>query len=195
MIAGVILAGGAGTRIGGNKALTPFRGGVLIDAVIARVEEQIGALALSVPTLNAEAYQTRFAGRYPLLFDTMDDTGPLAGILAGLEWARGTAKWLTTFPCDTPFLPHDLVAQLMREAADAPVAARHADRLHGVCAVWPVSCLERLRAEVEQGRLRSLHGALDFLGGTVCEAAAGPDAFFNINTPDDLARAEALAAL
>ncbi len=121
--------------------------------------------------------------------------GRWAGVIAGLEWARGTASWLATFPCDTPFLPRDLVAQLMREAGDAPVAARHGGRLHGVCAVWPVSCLERLRAGVERGRLRSLHGALDRLGGTACDVAGGPDAFFNINTPDDLARAEALAAL
>jgi len=193
MIAGVILAGGAGTRIGGNKALAPFRGGTLIDAVIARVAGQVGTLALSVPMEGADPYRTHFEG--PLLLDTLADTGPLAGIVAGLEWARGTASWLASFPCDTPFLPRDLVAQLTREARDAPVAARHAQRLHGVCAVWPISCLEELRTGVEQGRLRSLRGALDYLGGTVCEVTAGPDAFFNINTREDLARAEALAAL
>ena len=194
MIAGVILAGGAGSRIGGHKALAPFRRDTLIDAVIERVQSQVDALALSVPTVGADAYRSRFEGRYPLLFDTLADTGPSAGIVAGLEWARGTAPWIATFPCDTPFLPRDLVAQLMRVAGDAPVAARHAERLHGVCAVWPVSCVERLRASVEQGQLRSLRGALDHLGGTVCDVVAGPDAFFNINTPDDLARAEATAA-
>ncbi len=195
MIAGVILAGGAGTRIGGNKALAPLRGRTLIDAVMARARDQVGTLALSVPTVGADAYRARFEGHYPLLFDALADAGPLAGVVAGLEWAvRGNASWLATFPCDTPFLPRDLVAQLMREANDAPVAARHAGRLHGVCTVWPVSCLERLRVDVGRGQLRSLHGALDHLGGTIRDIDASPDAFFNINTPDDLARAEAMAA-
>jgi molybdopterin-guanine dinucleotide biosynthesis protein A len=73
------------------------------------------------------------------------------------------------------------------------VAARHAGRLHGVCAVWPVGCLARLRDGVAQGRLRSLRSAFDHLGGTICDIDGGTDAFFNVNTPEELARAEILA--
>ncbi len=191
MIAGVILAGGAGTRIGGDKALAPFRGASLLDAVVARVRRQVDQLALSIPASGADAYRACFEG--PLLFDTLADAGPLAGIVAGLEWARGSAQWLATFPCDTPFLPTDLVAQLMRGAADAPVAARNRERLHGVCAVWPVQCLARLRSGVEQGQLRSLRDALKYLGGTIQDFDGEPDAFFNVNTPEDLVRAETMA--
>ncbi|MEJ0025063.1 MAG: molybdenum cofactor guanylyltransferase MobA [Rhizomicrobium sp.] len=194
MIAGVILAGGAGSRIGGDKALVPFRGRTLIDAAIARVRGQVGELALSVPTAGLEAYRAHLGTRFPLLVDSLPGgTGPLAGVVRGLEWARGTAEWLATFPCDTPFLPDDLVAQLMRDAAGAPVAARSEGRMHGVCAVWPVSCLERLRAGVVEGQWRSLHGALDQLGGAVYDVACEEGAFFNVNTPEDLAQAEAMA--
>lgn len=190
MIAGVILAGGAGSRIGGDKALMPFRSGTLIDAVIARVQSQVDALALGIPTASADAYQARFGARYPLLRDTLG-AGPLAGIVAGLEWAQG--DWLASFPCDTPFLPKDLVAQLMRDAVDTPVAARSGGRLHGVCAVWPVRCLAQLREGVETGQLRSLKSALDRLGGRAVDIASDDDAFFNVNTQADLAEAEAIA--
>ena len=192
MIAGVILAGGAGSRIGGDKALVPFRGGVLLDAVIARVRGQVDELALSIPAAAADAYRARWGAQFPLLVDSVPDgTGPLAGVVTGLEWTR--APWLATFPCDTPFLPADIVAQLMRDAAEAPVAARSDGRLHGVCAVWPVSCLERLRTGVVEGHWRSLRGAIDQLGGTARDIACEDEAFFNINTPVDLARAEILA--
>lgn len=194
--AGVILAGGAGTRIGGDKALRPFRGQTLIEAVIARVQGQVGELALNVPAVGSEAYHVRFGGHYPLLRDTLAaGTGPLAGVVAGLEWlqARGSAAWLASFPCDTPFLPKDLVAQLMRDAADVPVAAQGEGRFQGACAVWPVGCLARLRDGVEKGQLRSLRSALEHLGGTLRDVACAEGAFFNVNTPDDLARAETMA--
>ncbi|MEI9886135.1 MAG: NTP transferase domain-containing protein [Rhizomicrobium sp.] len=194
-IAGVILAGGAGTRIGGDKALVPFGAGTLLDAAIARVESQVSALALSVPRADAAAYRARFAG--PLLFDAAAErAGPLAGIVAGLEWL-GTLDdtgWLATFPCDTPFLPRDLVAQLSAGAGRAPVAARDGSRLHGVCALWPLDCLSQLREGVTRGTLRSVRGALDALGGTARDIAGDADAFFNVNTKDDLAKAEQIAA-
>jgi molybdopterin-guanine dinucleotide biosynthesis protein A len=82
---------------------------------------------------------------------------------------------------------------MMTQVRDAPVFAQHGERLHGVCAVWPLHCLDRLRAGVEQGRLRSLYGAMEALGGKTCLIEAGPNAYFNINTSDDLARAEELA--
>jgi molybdopterin-guanine dinucleotide biosynthesis protein A len=194
-IAGVILAGGAATRIGGEKALLPFAGGTVLDAVIARTAPQLSQLALNVPSSNAEAYRSRYA-KLPLLFDSFPErVGPLAGVIAGLEWLRTfeTQKWLATFPCDTPFLPRDLVTQLMICAQDTPVFAHHGERLHGVCAVWPLHCLGRLRAGVEQEQWRSLDRAMEALGGTTCLIETDPNAFFNINTREDLGRAEELA--
>ncbi|HEY0303116.1 MAG TPA: molybdenum cofactor guanylyltransferase [Rhizomicrobium sp.] len=191
--AGIVLAGVAGTRIGGDKALQPFGAATLLDAVIARVEGQVSTLALSVPANSASTY-ARFGA--PLVFDSFPEgTGPLAGIVAGLGWlaARGEARWLASFPCDTPFLPRDLVAQLLTQADQVPVAARDANGLHGVCALWPVACAPTLRAGVEAGTLRSLKSALAALGATACDIAGDAGAFFNVNTQDDLSKAEALA--
>jgi molybdopterin-guanine dinucleotide biosynthesis protein A len=194
-IFGVIVAGGAAGRAGGEKALLPFAGGTLIDAVIARVQMQVSLLALNIPAARIDDYHSRYP-HHPLLFDSNTDRmGPLAGVIAGLDWLRsaGSTEWLATFPCDTPFLPRDLVAQLMSQACDAPVFAHHENRLHGICAVWPLSCLEQLRAGIESGKLRSLHSAMDALGGSTCHVEAGAHAFFNINTQSDLIRAEELA--
>jgi len=116
-------------------------------------------------------------------------------VITGLEWARTLAdtEWLATFPCDTPFLPEDLVAQLMSNAGQAPVFAHDGHRLHGVCAVWPILCLEELRTGVKSGRLRSMHRAMEALGGETRYVEAAAQAFFNINTMDDLSRAEEIA--
>jgi len=193
-VAGIVLAGGAASRIGGEKALLPFRGGVLLDAVIARAAPQVSVLAINVAREDESRYRTQFSSRPLIADDFPKGTGPLAGVIAGLEWLakQGSAQWLATFPCDTPFLPHDLVAQLMAGAGDAPVFARDEARMHGVCAVWPVSCGTRLREGVEQGRLRSLHSAMESLGGETRLIRAEAHAFFNINTADNLATAEQL---
>jgi molybdopterin-guanine dinucleotide biosynthesis protein A len=193
--AGLILAGGAASRIGGEKAMLPFGNATLLNAVIARVRPQLSALALSVRKDDAARYAAH-CGNIPLVFDgVIEDAGPLAGIVAGLEWLanRDDGRWLATFPCDTPFLPRDLVGQLTACAHDAPVFARDAERLHGVCALWPLACLDRLRTGVQTGKLRSLQSALSELSGETCLIAAPSHAFFNINTQEDLREAERLA--
>ena len=196
-IAGIILAGGEGARIGGGKALRPFGGASLIDAVIARVKDQVDTLALNISSGEVDVYRARYANGCPLIPDAFAaGTGPLAGVVAGMEWANTLAgiEWLATFPCDTPFLPGDLVKRLVEASKPGrPVAAEDGERLHGVCAIWPVSCLPRLRAGVEQGQLRSLFSALEVLNGTRCRFDDA-EAFFNVNTTADLERAEAIAA-
>ncbi len=193
--AGMILTGGKGARIGGDKALAPFRGATLLDAVITRVGPQVPVLALNV-TAKTCAYFATYAARHPLVPDDLPEgSGPLAGIVAGLDWLAATERgdWLATFPCDTRFLPADLVAQLMAQAGTAPVAARAEGRSQGVCAVWPVGCRSRLREGVESGAWRSLWGALEHLGGVACDVVSERDAFFNVNTAEDLQRAEEMA--
>ncbi|HEX2594008.1 MAG TPA: hypothetical protein VHL34_21080, partial [Rhizomicrobium sp.] len=98
-------------------------------------------------------------------------------------------------PCDAPFLPRNLVARLMAaRVGEQPCAAEDASGFQGVCAVWPVACADRLRAGVESGAWRSLRDAMDALGGTRC-LFDDADAFFNVNTREDLARAEQLRTL
>ena len=193
-VAGIILAGGKGERIGGGKALLPFGNATLIEAVIARAAPQVDRLALNVPSTDELLYRGRFGDRFDIVTDPFEQgTGPLAGIVGGLAWAKALgAEWLATFPCDAPFLPQDLVSRLLAaSAAGRPCAAEDAERLQGVCAIWPVVRLESLREGVESGRLRSLFAALEALNGTRCRFDDA-DAFFNVNTREHLAQAEAM---
>lgn len=187
-IDGVVLAGGASSRMGDHKPLIPFRGATLIEAVIARARPQVQRLKIDVPKAMADAYRARFGDI--VLADAFDENlGPLCGIVTGLEWTA--AEWLATFPCDTPFLPLDVVAQLARHANDRPVVAKGAQ----VFGLWPKRCLTELRTGLESGALRSVLSAVDVLGGKACELQTSENAFFNINTPDDLQEAERLFRL
>jgi len=187
---GIILAGGASSRMGTPKALMPLGGGLLIEIVIARAAPQVARLAIDVPRSDLETYRARFGDM--AIADRYDDTlGPLCGIVTGLEWAA--TDWLASFPCDTPFLPSDLVAQLSRSAGDGPVLARHEGQLHGVFGLWPRRALQKLKAGLADGSLRSIRDALLALNGTQCEIAAAQHAFFNVNAPEDLEEAERLS--
>lgn len=182
-IDGVILAGGASARMGRHKPFMPFRGTTLIQAVIARAKSQVNSLAIDVAPSMAEIYRARLD--QTILPDAFDETlGPLCGIVTGLMWSD--SNWLATFPCDTPFLPRDLIAQLARHADRSPVAARGAQ----VCGLWPKSCLAQLRQGVEDGTLRSVIGAVEALGGKTVDVTADEHAFFNVNSRDDLKAAE-----
>jgi molybdopterin-guanine dinucleotide biosynthesis protein A len=185
-IAGVILAGGSSSRMGEHKPFLPFRSATLIEAVIARAKPQVDALAVDAAPEMIELYRARLSEA--VIADAFAETlGPLCGIVTGLTWSQ--SDWLASFPCDTPFLPHDLVVQLAGHAGTSPVVARGAQ----VCGLWPKSCLPRMKQGVETGSLRSVLSAVEFFGGKVVDIAARKHAFFNINTPQDLKTAEAFS--
>ena len=196
-ILGIILAGGRATRMGGgDKTLRRLGQARLIDHVLARLRPQCSALAI-----NANGDPARFADLdLPVLPDGMaDHPGPLAGVLAGLDWAasRG-ADAIVTAAGDTPFLPRDLVARLRAAAGPSGLAlAASPDetgrlRRHPTFGLWPVALRDDLREALEGG-LRKIvlwtdrHGA-----GTAAFASDPLDPFFNVNTPDDIAAAEAI---
>lgn len=193
----IILAGGRALRMGGgDKCLIDLGGQSLLARVTARVGPQASALALS-----ANGDPARFeASALPVLPDTVGfDMGPLAGVLAGLDWAAGLgATSLISVPGDTPFLPHDLVARLTQAALQTGYAiaaspdATGRIRRHPTCALWSVSRREALR-EALQGGLRKVGLWADMEGAQSVSFLSEPfDPFFNINTPEDLARAATL---
>jgi len=196
-IAGVIVAGGKGVRLGGDKPLRAFGGTTLLEAVIARVKPQVETLAVNVPREALPRYRAHLGDDFPLLYDDEPgDIGPLAGILSGLRWAQeqGTV-WLATFPADTPFLPRDLVESLLATSRDkAPVAAHDGQQLHGLCAIWPVRSHAVLRGAVRTKNLRSLREAIAYLSGGECVFEGAAMDFMNVNTPEDLREAERILA-
>lgn len=195
-VVGIVVAGGRGTRMGGvEKALLRFGAGTLLDAVIAQARPQVEALALNVRPDSAPLYRGWEERGFPLLIDPfVEAVGPLGGVIAGLEWTAGQgADRLATFPGDAPFLPRNLVAALAaRASASSPAVASEADRIQSLCALWPVACLGDLRRAVERDGLRSVRRALELLDAAICPIPDPGHAFLNVNTPDDLAAAEAL---
>ncbi|WP_459851114.1 molybdenum cofactor guanylyltransferase MobA [Dongia sp. agr-C8] len=190
--AAVILAGGLSRRLGGgDKCLLPLAGRPLLAHVIARVRPQVSALALNA---NGDATRFRDFGLDVVADDAADFAGPLAGILAALDWAQRAhpaAMAVLTVPADTPFLPLDLAARL--NAAGAPAVARSAGRIHPVVGLWPLALRDDLRSALRREGMRKVEDWTRRLDPAIVDFEAGPiDPFFNINTPEDLERAAAL---
>ena len=192
MIAGVILAGGRASRMGGgDKGLLSLDGRPILAHVVDRLRPQVEALAL-----NANGDPARFAAwGLPVIADSVAGyPGPLAGVLAGMDWAAGQgASAIVTAAADTPFFPADLTARLRARGPFAMAATQGDDgpERHPTFALWPVALREDLRAALGSG-LRKVVAWTDPHG---CATVLFPDAdaFFNVNTPADLARAETLA--
>jgi molybdopterin-guanine dinucleotide biosynthesis protein A len=190
-----VLAGGRARRMGGcDKSLMRLAGRPLLDHVLACLEPQVGHILI-----NANGDPGRFAGRgLPVVADSIDDfAGPLAGVLAGLDWVAANlpeADWMLSVPADTPFLPPDLAARLRAALEiDGPemVCAASGGRAHHVVALWPLAGREALRrALLDEGLRKVDRWTARFRVGLVDFPATPVDPFFNVNTPDDIAEAE-----
>jgi molybdopterin-guanine dinucleotide biosynthesis protein A len=202
----VILAGGQASRMGGgDKALLPLGGQSLLSRVIERIEPQVADVAL-----NANGDPNRFSEYgLPVLPDSIAGyPGPLAGVLAGLDWAAEQgADAVVSVAADTPFFPCDLVPRLLMQAegqdnplvlaatkGDAQTRSKSKSGLirHPTFGLWPVALRDELRAALQEG-LRKVVMWTEPHGGRECLFPSdGLDPFFNINTPEDLVRAEGL---
>jgi len=190
---GIILAGGRATRMGGgDKGLLDLGG----QPVLARVIAQLGCAA----AISANGDPVRFAQfGLPVLADTVPGhPGPLAGILAGMDWAAGHgAQAIVTAAADTPFFPADLAARLAERAArtGAPIVLPRATtpdgpRRHPAFGFWSTTLRDDLRAALEGGLHKIVLWA-DRHGAATLDVP-GEDPFFNINNPEDLARARGM---
>jgi molybdenum cofactor guanylyltransferase len=193
---GVILAGGRSARMGGgDKGLCPVGGTSILARIAARLAPQTKGLVISA---NGERGRFEAFG-LPVLPDGPGDAvGPLAGVLAALRHAGGMdVPFVVSGPCDTPFLPADLVARLheARARSGAPGAvASSQGREHPTIGLWPVSSLPELEQAVLGQGMRRARDAVSRLRLAEAEWTGAVDPFFNVNTPEELAAAEALAA-
>lgn len=188
-IAALILAGGSATRLGGaDKPLLEVGGTPMLARIVAMLRPDIQAIAIS-----ANGDPTRFVpyGLPVLLDGAFAGEGPIAGVLAGLEWAAAIgAEALLTIPGDTPFVPAGLAAAL----APPPACAASNGRMHHLIALWPVDCQGALRAMLSTPGRRAVARFADAIGMRRIDFPAGKwDPFLNVNTPDDLAVARRLA--
>ncbi|MCX7304793.1 MAG: molybdenum cofactor guanylyltransferase MobA [Hyphomicrobiales bacterium] len=197
-IATVILAGGQGIRLGGgDKPLRTIAGKPMFDHVLERLRAQVSDIAIS-----ANGDPQRLAGYgLPVIPDDAAGSGPLAGILSSMRWARARgAGRLLTVAGDTPFLPVDLARRLGAVDASRVAVASSGGRRHPVFALWPVTLESDLAGFLATSGTLSV---MAFLGPFEPVTVDFPfslvggkplDPFFNVNTPEDLAEAEALAA-
>ena len=199
-IPAVLLAGGLARRMGGgDKPMRAIAGKTILERVVARLKPQCDGLIL-----NANGDPARFAGfGLPVVADTIDGfPGPLAGILAGLDWValhRPEVRFVLSAAADCPFLPHDLVARLEAERAtqNAELAvAASGGRTHPVIGLWSVRLRSELRYALVEEEIRKIdRWTARFRLATVTWPVTPVDPFFNANTTDDIGEAARLAAL
>jgi molybdopterin-guanine dinucleotide biosynthesis protein A len=198
--AALVLAGGLSRRMGGReKSLLILRNRPLISHVLGRLAAQTGNIAISA---NGDPARFQEFGR-PVLGDTIEGhLGPLAGVLAGMIWAKDAgAAAIVSVPTDAPFIPGDLLQRLAKAAEEhpgKPVLAASNGRLHPVAGLWPVALAGRLLDFLAAG---TTYKVSDFADACAAVAIGFPaialrgrtvDPFFNVNTPEDLAEAEAV---
>lgn len=199
-VAGLLLAGGQSSRMGGgDKCLTVVAGRTLLERVIERARPQVSTLVL-----NANGDPARFAAfGLPVIGDVIEGyAGPLAGILTGLEWVRDNlpgTEWMASFATDTPLFPTDLVGRLRQAVADAQLdiaCAVSGGRAHPVFGLWPVRLAADLREAVVRQGVRKVEA---WTGRYRVAYAQWPgrgddDPFLNANTPEELERLARLLA-
>lgn len=201
-VLGVVLAGGRARRLGGvDKGLLPAGDATILDHVLRRLSPQVGGMVI-----NANGNPERFsAWGLEVVPDSLPDRpGPLAGVLAGCEWAADhcpTVTHIATAAADTPFFPDDFVERLQhalletrRRIAIAATTADGHEQTHPVFGLWPVARTRQLRHALEVEGLRRI---LDWTGRegfatAVFESSCG-NPFFNVNTPEDLAECNRIA--
>lgn len=202
-VTGALLAGGRSLRMGGrDKCVVELGGKPMLEHVIARVRPQVHRIVVI-----ANDAPERFSGYcLPVVPDTLEGhAGPLAGLHTALEWTVSEtpeASHLLTVPVDTPFLPLDLVTRLFAALAESKASsavASSGDRLHPVVGLWDVGLIGEV-ADALQSGMRAMNKFADEQKSAVADFplfGSGDvriDPFFNINTPEDLERAEVILA-
>lgn len=184
----VILAGGAARRMGGDdKGLLQLNGRTMISYVIERLQRQSSALLI-----NCNRSQTEYAAfGYPLLEDSIaGGLGPLAGLLSALQASE--SDYLLSVPCDTPLLPHDLVARMLEQLEQSGAEACSVDdgeRLHPVVLLVKRTVKPQLQRYLAEGG-RKVHDWFYSVPHCSADFSDQPEAFININTPQQLAMIE-----
>ena len=180
----VVLAGGEGSRMGGDKPLRRLGGATLIERALRFAKGWSDDVRVAVRSAD----QLPEMG-VPVLLDDPEVWGPLAGLTSALEAARAVGRsHVLTLPCDAPFLPDNLLERLTEEIGARGAALAASDgQLHPVCGLWSVGVLDATAAYRAAGR-RSLKGLAEMVGYVAVEWPA--TAFANLNTPEELAAAE-----
>lgn len=188
-VAVVILAGGEGSRIGGQKPLRTLHGERLIDRALRQAHSWSDVVALSVRE-PAHVGSTEAQ----IVTDEPGIAGPIAGLVSALRFASHLGcEFVLTIPTDMPVLPADLLERLRCAVGSRACAlASSGGHLHPVCGLWLRTASQSIGGYLTTGK-RSLRGFAEHVGFETAEWPVEPlDPFFNVNTEADLVRAESL---
>jgi molybdopterin-guanine dinucleotide biosynthesis protein A len=196
---GLILAGGLARRMGGgDKGMIKIGGETILERALSRMKPQCSRMIINA---NGDPSRFAFTGLPVVPDDIPDFAGPLAGILAGLDWAAANTpdtEYLASAPGDCPFLPRELVSRLekARSEQNKPLAcAKSGDWRHPVVGLWPVALRADLRKALMEENLHKIEIWTARHGIAIAEWPDQPiDPFFNVNTPQDAKRANELAS-
>lgn len=198
-VVGILLAGGKSSRMGGgDKCLRLLGGRPILARIVERLKPQVSGMVI-----NANGDPTRFAEfGLPVVGDSVAGlAGPLAGVHAGLEWVkrnRPGIDYAVTVATDTPFFPADLVQRFLAALTDQPLlVAKSNEGVHPVVGLWPVAIAAKIEAslkasERKAGKWVAEHGAAEVFFPDIEIGGVQIDPFFNINRPEELARADDL---
>lgn len=193
IVAGLIVAGGRSRRMGRDKSTLVLAGATLLARACATLSRSVDLLAVSAPPDSPAADLARRLGIASIGDPDGAPDGPLAGVLAGLRWARQAgATRLLTLPCDGPLLPVDLPGKLLAALETAPCAvARTPGGVQSLCAAWTTTLETPVGKALEGARHPPIWRLLSDLGCGYIDYPTDED-FLNINSPEDVARAQAL---
>lgn len=194
-VIGVVLSGGLSKRMGEDKSEKKINGKSLIELVLKRSEEQVAKIIINS---NKEKNLFLRLGYKNIIKDCIDgNLGPLVGILSGLKWVEKNSnnKWLVCFPVDSPFFPKNLVSKFLEESKDYEILmAKSLGRVHPVFSMWKVN--SNMAIELEKFLMNNQRKidafTKNFKTRVVNFPDIGYDPFFNVNTPDDLLKAETI---
>jgi len=196
---GLVLAGGLARRMGGgDKGMIKIGNQTILARVLERLSPQCAGMIINA---NGDSARFRFTGLPVVPDDIPDFAGPLAGVLAGLDWAANhapEAEYVATAPGDCPFLPRELVSRLeeARQRENKPLAcAKSGDWRHPVVGLWPVALRADLRRALMDENLHKIEIWTARHGVAIAQWDDKPiDPFFNVNTPEDVALANEVVA-
>jgi molybdenum cofactor guanylyltransferase len=188
----VILAGGLGARIGGNKSVRMLSGKTLFD----RSHDRCATYSPRIAVATGKSSRLKLPDGLIALTDTTDNAGPISGLASAFDFAaREDATFVLLIPCDTPFLPEDLMTRLQQSIGECNAALATSDgRIHAACSLWRADAAGDLPDYLASGR-RSMIGFAEAIGYAPVEWPSQPfDPFFNVNDEEDLANAEKILA-
>lgn len=191
-ILGVVLAGGKSQRFGEDKCQVKLGDKLLIDYILSEILHEFKEVLL----ISNNKIKYNYSNKISLVEDTKKGLGPLGGILTAMKWIKEnnkSYKWISTFPSDTPFFKKQILNNFLEEIKNYEgklFFINSNDTRHNIFGLWSIDLLERLEKDLDNGERKVEMWANKIGVKSINMKFENKDPFFNINTKEDLTKAE-----